>query len=733
MRRVRGLKILKAVSSPLRLQILDLLSDKGPLSYTELMASLKMNPSRDAGRFAYHLKSLLKADLIEAVVESRKYCITELGRLVLHVAERIEAKALKPKSMLVRTSRSALEEFDAHKIADSLIKEAKMPPELAQKVAKEAEKQLLRSKTKYLTAPLVREVVNVILIEKGLEEYRHKLTRLGVPVHDVTNLMESKGTPRHKSLSVSEAAGSAVFKEYTLLNVFPRDIADAHLSGSLHVNDLSSWILKPTEIMHDIRFFLHTGLNLENVSPLQPSYAPPKDFESALHLLFNVVLHSVNEVSAAQTLDYFNVFLAPFAKGMNSSKLKDLLHLFIENTSQYADASIGLELTLPDFIAEKQSPSHFGKLNGPYADFMDEIQLLASLLFEVLAEESARKPMFNPRFIVKMRPETFTDQKAKALLLKAHGLASERGTPYFAGLLHENQKHSIFSFSGCKLDEYLNRDWEIDTLRTGCLGIVTINMPRIVYESGRDKPRFFEILGERVEMATRALEIKYRAMKQFGKGLLPFIMQNGNGDQYFRLETCSRIINMAGLKEAAQAITGKDVVDEITLEFAAEIAQTVVTLARRMGRRRLRRLSPAVLPSSAASRRLAVSDIERFGVAKVKFSGTRDKPFYSILSRLTLHEREVPQESLRVESRLGGTRVGGGLAAVELGDVDYTPDELMAVTRQLLEVGNLEFFVYDRKLTYCLNCRRTWYGLLHKCPSCGAIGTLAFFDRFGGT
>jgi DNA-binding transcriptional ArsR family regulator len=165
--RVRGVKILKAVSSPLRLQILNLLFDKGPLSYTELMASLKMNASRDAGRFAYHLKFLLKADLIEADVEARKYFLTELGKMVIDVADKIDKKAFKPKNTLVRTSRLALEEFDANKIANSLVREAQMPAELAQKVAKETEKLLIHSKIKYLTAPLVREVVNAILIEKG--------------------------------------------------------------------------------------------------------------------------------------------------------------------------------------------------------------------------------------------------------------------------------------------------------------------------------------------------------------------------------------------------------------------------------------------------------------------------------------------------------------------------------------------------------------------------------------
>ena len=170
--RSRGVKVLKAVSSPLRLQILNLLFDKSALSYTELMNQLKMNPSRDAGRFAYHLKFLLKADLVEADVEAKKYYLTDLGKMVLDVADRVEKKAVKPRGMLVRTSHLTVEEFDANKIANSLIKEAKVPAELAQKAAKEAEKRLVKSKTKYLTASLIREVVNGILVEKGYEDYR---------------------------------------------------------------------------------------------------------------------------------------------------------------------------------------------------------------------------------------------------------------------------------------------------------------------------------------------------------------------------------------------------------------------------------------------------------------------------------------------------------------------------------------------------------------------------------
>jgi len=731
---VRGIKILKAVSSPLRLQILNVLFDKGPLSYTELMSSLKMNPIRDAGRFAYHLKFLLKADLIEADVEARKYCLTEMGNMVIDVADRIEKRAFKRKRMLVRTSRFALEEFDANRIADSLIREADMPVELAQKVAKEAEKRLLKSKTKYLTAPLVREVVNAILVEKGLEEYRHKLTRLGLPVYDLNTLMETKSKNSQGSVSIQETAGETVLKEYTLLNVLPRDISDAHLSGSLHIKSLGSWILKPSEIMHDIRFFFQNGLNLEKTNTLQPSFAPPQNLESALSTTLSVLLHSAKEIGETQTVDYFNVFLAPFVKDAEPVKIKQALRLFIAHLSQHVNASLGLELTIPDFIADEPAFGPSGKHIGKYGDFKEESQLLVSLILEIFAEESVRKPLFNPKIILKTRLETFADEKAKAMLLKAHQLASEKGIPYFANLIEKYQKYSVFSASGFRLKADLNGDWEIDTLRTGCLGHVTVNLPRITYDSGKDKMKFFEIFRERFEMANRALEIKDRALRQHGKGLLPFLMQTVNGDHYFRLENCSRIINLAGLKEALEAFYDKSIQDyEKNLAFAEEIIQSIQTSTQKIGRKRGKRLSTALLLDFEASERFAQLDIERYGVAKVRFSGTREKPFYSTLGKLTLQDSKISRESLIFEQKMRGLHACGSLTVIELGEVERKPDELMSLTSQVFENYNVEFLKYNRRLTYCVNCKRSWFGLLHKCPVCGSIGTLTVFDRFAFT
>jgi ribonucleoside-triphosphate reductase (formate) len=731
--RARGVKVLKAVSSPLRLQILNLLFDKSALAYTELMNQLKMNPSRDAGRFAYHLKFLLKADLVEADVEAKKYYLTDLGKMVLDVADRVEKKAVKPRGMVVRTSHLTLEEFDANKIANSLIKEAKVPAELAQKAAKEAEKRLVKSKTKYLTASLIREVVNGILVEKGFEDYRHKLTRVGMPIHEVTALVESKDAPMD-SAALLVKAGQSILGEYTLLNIFPRDIADAHLSGAIHIDDLGTWILKPNEVSHDLRFFLQNGLKLDN--PLQTTMEPPSNLDSALSIALNILLHADKEINKTQTCSYFNVFLSPFAKGVEKTKIKENFRLFILSLNQHAEVTLGLEITIPRLMAEQETAGPNGKISGKYGDFAKESQLLASIILEVFAEENAKKPLLNPKLVIKISKDTYADENAKAVLLKAHTLASEKGTVYFANIVNKELENAVFSASGIKLAPDLIGDWETDTLRTGCLGCVTINLPRITQESERDKNKFFELVRERFELAARALGIKSNALKQFGKNSLPFLLKNGNGDVYFRLENCSRVINLAGFREAVEAFTEKGINSEESRKFSEEITQNILAFKQKIGRKHGKRLYPVMLCNSEASERLAQLDVDRYGVAKVKFSGLREKPYYSTAKRIQVKAGEtlsIPSEMAETAQKTKGLNAGGSLYILDLGDAQFNPEALMDLSRRLIENPTFEFFTYNRIISFCDNCKNTWFGTLHKCPSCGSMSKLSTFDRFAST
>jgi anaerobic ribonucleoside-triphosphate reductase len=144
-------------------------------------------------------------------------------------------------------------------------------------------------------------------------------------------------------------------------------------------------------------------------------------------------------------------------------------------------------------------------------------------------------------------------------------------------------------------------------------------------------------------------------------------------------------------------------------------------------------LLPAVLPDSESSERLARLDVDRYGLGKVRFSGTREKPFYSTISKLVLQDSQFSSESLTIAKKLQTLCAGGSLTAIDLGKIERKPEELVSLTKQVVENCNLGLFTYDRELTYCINCKKSWLGLLHKCPSCGAISTLLVYNRYGSS
>ena len=720
------------------MQILNILLDKGPQSYTELMKILKLNPTRDAGRFAYHLKCLLKADLIEPDVETKEYRLTEVGRNMIGFTEEIEQRFFKRRKILVRTSRLAIEEFDGNKIVESLVKEANVPIELAQKIARETEKRLSEFKTKYLTAPLIREIVNAILIEKGLEEYRHKLTRLGLPVFDVTQLIRSTGAGSQSVEDVHKAAGDAVIEEYTLLNVLPRDIADAHLSGALHLNNLGTWVLQPNEFMHNLQVFLQPGLRIRRINSRELSDLPPKSLDAALLTASNLLKIGATEISGEQALDFFNIFLAPFSQGLPEERIRECLRHFIFNSSQHfsnegsaAGASLGLEFLVPPFLQEKEAVGLGGRKSGCYADFVEESRRIASLLLEVMFEDDRHKPVFNPGLIIKIRPEVLKNKECESLLFESHRLAAGTGLPYFANLCPKEQTNASYTVTGCRFATDWKGDWELDTMQTGNIDSAIINLPRLAYESKGKETVFLELLEEQLEMALRALEIKYRTIRQRAReNLLPFLTQKTDGDQYVRIENATRLVSFVGLNEAIESFFGKGLhPNNETVGFGEKIVEHLSRNVRRYAKKPETRASLAMVSNTEASRRLAELDAEKYGWGTVRAQGTREQPVYTDMVALPL-EADVPwKERLGVEERFHKLTPGSHLAIIQLADVEQAPNELLSLTKEIAGTYAVGLYVFNRHLAYCASCQKTFFGILPRCPSCGSVDMLSCFSR----
>ncbi len=505
--------VLDAASAPVRLHILKLLVSKGPLPYTEIMYEAKLDPVRDAGKFVYHLKTLRKAGLVTIEKGTKKYSITDLGKIIVEFSRDLEEWiAVKKGRLFVRTSKMTIEEFDRTRIASSLVTEAGMPQSLADEIASEAEERLLRFGTTYLTAPLVRELVNTILVERKLEEYRHKLTRLGLPVNDVTLLLKEAGQKRLDSGWVQSSAGAAVTEEYVLLNILPRPLVDAHFSGQIHLEDAESWILKPSVFSHDPRPFFREGL---------PGSQSPVSFESALGALLRLARVTEGQVSGEQVFDHINILLAPYIKGVPSQRVQEAVRLFLlqlnwdgfSNTLPFR-STLGLDRTAPNILEQSDAIGPNGKKEGRYGDYAREAEEILRTVIDAAQEIARNNPLVNPSIILRLNRDSLSEPDG--LLSMTHETSLRYSVLNY--LIQNPEETYTVSSDGCMFVT----DSMGDVARGALVGTVQVNLPRIGYGSAGKDERFLQGVTNAVDEAVKALEIRGQAIQErMREGLLP--------------------------------------------------------------------------------------------------------------------------------------------------------------------------------------------------------------------
>jgi ribonucleoside-triphosphate reductase len=725
--------IFNALAAPIRLQILRLLRFRGALGYSEIMAQLNLNPNRDAGKFAYHLRTLCNSGLITADKETKKYAISPLGVFLLETAQNIETGSLKDgRKLLVRTSRLTMEEFDRSRIVQALIREAAVPVELAQKVAEETEERLLKLDALYLTAPLIREFVNAVLIEKGLHEYRHKLTRLGLPVYDVSQLIKQEISSMNIH-DIHYLISRNVFTEYALLDVLPRRIADAHLGGLIRLTYVDSWPLRPQTVQHDLTVFLNSGFHPGRVESASLVLAPPRNLAEALMVALSCLLNCGQEVCEEQTINHFNLLIAPFAIGVSDESLRSLLKQFVIALSQASDSrgasaiSLSMDFSVPPYLRSAEAVDPNGR-TGTYMEYVNEARRVIDALLDVVFEDSAMRPVLSPRIIFNLTSEDF--KECEACLTKVHMLAAERGTPMFANLSPNWQKRAVYHSSGLRL-EMSRGDWELSLLRTGILGLVGINIPRVAYEAKSSESKSFSLLSSALNMAVEALRIKATLIGDLiSKGLLPVLSQRVGGEPYFRLMSAPLLIGLLGLNEAVRFWTGKQLhEDKGALDFALKVVTYLSSECRDLSSKVGYPIALAHRVSTEAPQQLAELDVDRYGWMAVFAQGTRDAPYYTDITMSPLESPLSLEDRISCEELFHSYLRGGHLLSIELAEPRQSPEALLEVTKNIVESRRIGFFTYTRTYGYCANCRRIYGGYDQRCPTCKAVRAYTTFSR----
>ncbi len=239
-------KQLKALGQKIRIDILKKLKNtQAPLSFSKLQKEV-LGHNLSTVNLSFHLNTLKKSELIQSSDEG--YSISFLGDQIIDKILSIEQILNKQKNtQMIRTSKYSKELFDISKIEEYLVNEGDLDRYLARQIAHEVEERLSKTNIEYMTAPLMREYINAVLLENGLEEARHRLTRLGTPPFEVFQLFDSKErefTPEN----FIKRLGSDVSEQFLLLNLLPKNLADLYLSGEIALLHLNYWSLRPLSL-----------------------------------------------------------------------------------------------------------------------------------------------------------------------------------------------------------------------------------------------------------------------------------------------------------------------------------------------------------------------------------------------------------------------------------------------------------------------------------------------------
>ena len=179
------------------------------------------------------------------------------SRIVQQTLEGLAVSAM-PR---VRTTDGHLLDWDREAIAKQLLKETKLSEQFykepgiteeeAKDIAKEVERRVRWMNVRYLSGPLVREIMNVVLLERHHTEWRNICTRVGTPVFDAHLIDIGTGFEAKENANLQENAETShkkkadkISKEQYLL-LLPPYLADRHLAGDLHIHDLEYFGTRP--------------------------------------------------------------------------------------------------------------------------------------------------------------------------------------------------------------------------------------------------------------------------------------------------------------------------------------------------------------------------------------------------------------------------------------------------------------------------------------------------------
>ncbi len=656
-----------------------------------------------------------------------------------------------------------LVEFDSTKIESAIEKAANVTKEFDRETARKLTKQVIKAvkkmvaeKKQNLKAPSVEEIQDIVEFTlqdsdykktaKSYMLYRDQQARLrdfakSASVDMVDQYLQcldwevnENSNMTYSIQGLNNYISSNISKQYWLNKLYSSEIREAHTNGDIHIHDLN--MLSVYCVGWDLKDLLMQGFTgVQGKIQCKPA----KHFRTALGQAVNFLYTMQGEATGAQAFSNFDTLLAPFIRydNLDYEQVKQTMQEFVFNLNvptrtgfQTPFTNITMDLTVPSYYANQNVIIGGELMDETYSEFQKEMDMINKAYFEVMMEGDAAGQVFTfpiPTYNI-TKDFNWDNEELKGLW----EMTAKYGIPYFSNFINSDMNPEDARSMCCRLRidnrqlEYRGGGLFGSNPLTGSIGVVTINMPRLGFLANSEE-EFFNLLGEKMDIARNSLECKRKILENFtDKDLYPytkFYLRDIKARFGCYWKNHFSTIGLVGLNEACLNLLGENIASEKGKDFAVRVMDFMRARIVEYQEETGNNYNLEATPAEGTSYRLAKMDKEKY--PSIICANDRDyyefgaKPFYTNSSQLPVNFTDDIFEVFDHQDDLQTKYTGGTVVHIFAGERLYDTNVMKNLVKKLCSNYRIPYFTFSPTFSSCME-HGYIAGEHFKCPKCGS-------------
>ncbi len=655
------------------------------------------------------------------------------------------SKGLKIKK--VKKRDNSVVDFDENKITEAIWKAAQAVGGKDKDLSKQIADQVVESLNDKFgdgQVPSVEDVQD--MVEKVLAEDGHYTTVKSYILYrqQQKNIRATENTMLEIESTVKEYLDKATWKvkensneqfsfsglllytagkmisNYVLNYVYTPNIAEAHRKGYFHVHDLTNGVIGYC-----------AGWSLKNLLlkgfggvPGKVDCKPAKHMGTVVHQMVNYIGCLQMEFAGAQAFSSVDTLLAPFVKQdqMNYKQVKQCMQQLVFSLnipsrwgSQYPFSNLTFDWVVPEDMKNEKAIVGGKRMPYTYGELQKEMDIINKAFLEVMLEGDASGRIFSfpiPTYNL-TKDFNWDSENAKVLF----EVTAKYGTPYFQNYVGSNLDPKSIRAMCCRLNldqqELMNRPGSMwgPGDNTGSIGVVTLNMNRLAFES-RNKEDFFDKIKHYMVLAKESLE-KKRVMieRNMERGLMPYTKKYlGTFNNHFST------IGLCGMNEACVNLLDKDISTKEGKELTVETLKFMKDVCLEFQNETGNLYNLEATPAESTSYRFARLDKEIY--PKIYTAGS-EEPYLTNSTQLPVDFTDDPVSALEHQNEIQPLYTGGTIFHTFLGEKISSGESCKRLVRKIAYNTRLPYFSITPTFSVCQD--HGYMGGEHKaCPECNS-------------